>query len=453
MNSKVKVGIVSLVTAISFIGCGSSGGSSGTDGISGVTEVTVVDGYIKNATVRDADGQVATYKANGRYSFKNQPVYPISSTGGVIEDSNVSFDINMSVSDGVSTVISPITTFLEDNASLLTKFKDLGLGKSTLDDFSVDYVDTNDTNLSKLSQILYVILKDENLTKTFKQSVENNGTLTGLDKMFTLSSRDVNKTLSAKKAIRMNSLLKKVQDYNGTVDNMEKALGAYKYNTNSIQEANITHNNISYGIVKSPHTGKYWLDRNIGASSVCKDINDTNCFGDYFQWGRDADGHEKSTSGITTTKETTITSTSNSFITALGNYEDWTTADANRTQREARWSATDGSSVCPVGYRVPTETEIKAETSNLNGTYSISNSADLFNSFLGIPAAGYRLRNDGTIGSVGTVISLATTTLGISSDSIKTYDADGSSAAIYVNAGTRSSEMQYGISVRCIKAD
>ncbi|GKT30020.1 hypothetical protein ADUPG1_005371 [Aduncisulcus paluster] len=79
--------------------------------------------------------------------------------------------------------------------------------------------------------------------------------------------------------------------------------------------------------------------------------------------------------------------------------------------------------------------------------------ADLFNSFLGIPAAGYRLRNDGTIGSVGTVISLATTTLGISSDSIKTYDADGSSAAIYVNAGPRSSEMQYGISVRCIKAD
>jgi len=450
MNFKLKTAMVGFINAIILTGCGTAGESSFP---SFSSEVTVVDGYIKNATVTDANGQIGTYTSNGRYSFASNPSYPIISTGGVLEGSEVAFDINMSVSDGVTTVISPITTFLENNASLLSKFAGLGFGKSTLAEFSVDYVDTNDTNLSKLSQILYVILKDQNLTTTFKQSVENNTSLTSLDNMFTLSSRDVNATLSAQEAIRMNSLLTRVKDYNGTVANMETALGAYKYNTNSIEDANITHNNISYGIVKSPHTGKYWLDRNIGANSVCEDIDDTNCFGDYFQWGRDADGHEKSTSVTTATKETTITGTGNSFITAVGSYEDWTTADANRTQREARWSAIDGSSVCPVGYRVPTEAEVKAETSDITGTYAVSNSIDLFNSFLGIPAAGYRLRNSGTIGNIGTAVSLATTTLGITSDSIKTFDADGSSAAIYVSAGTKSSEIQYGISVRCIKAD
>lgn len=441
---KASIGV--LFTLVMFTACEGEFKTSDTS-----VEVTVVDGYIKNATVTDKVGQTATYTSTGKYSFSNNPVYPISSTGGSLEDTNTSFDIDMSVSDGISKVISPITTFLGTNSTLLSKFANLGLGASTLDEFSVDYVNTENTNLAKLAQLLYVIQRDSSLTSTFKTSVENNSSLSSLNDLFSLASSDVNSTLSGEDIIRANSLLTAISNYSGTVANIETSLDTYKQNLINASTDSITHNSITYGTITSPHTGKVWLDRNIGASQVCTSISDSDCYGDYFQWGREADGHEKSTSGTTSTKESSITSTSSNFITSTNSFEDWTTADSDRTQRAANWAKTDGSSVCPSGYRVPTEDEIKAETSDLTGDDAISNATDLYNDFLVIPAAGYRLRTDGSIGSSGTVSSLATTTLGISSDSIKTFDADGSSASIYVYSDTKSSEIQYGISVRCIQ--
>ena len=450
MKRKLVMLTSSLLATMSITGC--SDGAVNYDG----SPVTVVDGYVKNATVTDSTGAVATYDSKGVYIFADSPVYPISSTGGQLEDTDTSFDVNMSVTDGVTTVISPITTFLGTDSTLLTRFAGLGLGISTLDEFSVDYVSTENTNLAKLSQVLYLILKDSTLTSTFKTSVENNSSLTSLDNIFTLAITDINasSSLTAQEIIRMNNMLTAVQDYNGTAASMETSINAYKSNLVTESSTVITHNNISYGTVVSPHTGKTWLDRNIGASQTCTSMTDTNCYGDYFQWGREADGHEKNTSTTTSIKETVITGTSASFYTTGTSYDDWTSADSELTQRAANWAATDGSSVCPTGYRVPTEAEIEAETSDLTGTDAVSNTTDLFSSFLSLPAAGYRFRSNGLVGGDGTIISIPTTTLGISSDSIKTFDTSSSSATIYVNAGgTKSSEIAYATIVRCIKAD
>lgn len=47
---------------------------------------------------------------------------------------------------------------------------------------------------------------------------------------------------------------------------------------------------VTYGVVK--FNEQFWLDRNLGAIRVPISINDKQGFGHYFQWGREADGHQ-----------------------------------------------------------------------------------------------------------------------------------------------------------------
>jgi hypothetical protein len=52
--------------------------------------------------------------------------------------------------------------------------------------------------------------------------------------------------------------------------------------------------------VTNPTTGKTWMDRNLGASQVATSSTDVNAYGDLYQWGRGADGHQCRTSPTTT---------------------------------------------------------------------------------------------------------------------------------------------------------
>ena len=151
----------------------------------------------------------------------------------------------------------------------------------------------------------------------------------------------------------------------------------------------ITHNGTTYGIVTSPYTGKVWLDRNLGASQVCTSLDDALCYGDYYQWGRNSDGHQESNSSTTTTLATDVNNAGSSFILSPNGSHDWTSTDSNGSQRYTNWSATDGNSVCPVGFRIPYNTEMNAEVFDA-GSAQISNSSDAFNSFLKLPVAGQR---------------------------------------------------------------
>jgi len=157
----------------------------------------------------------------------------------------------------------------------------------------------------------------------------------------------------------------------------------------------ITHNGTTYGFVTSPYTGKVWLDRNLGAAQVCTSLADTACYGDYYQWGRNFDGHEDSASATTATLATDVNNVGNAFITGGGRYgpNDWTSTDSTGSQRSANWSKTDGSSVCPIGFRVPTATELQAETVD-NG---VTDSTTAFVNFLKLPLAGYRSSINGVI--------------------------------------------------------
>lgn len=158
----------------------------------------------------------------------------------------------------------------------------------------------------------------------------------------------------------------------------------------------ISHKNFSYSTVTSPHTSKVWLDRNLGASRVCTYLTDSQCYGDYYQWGREADGHEKKTSTSTTTLLGSIDEVSSKFVYI--HKADWTSADSDGSTRSFIWSKIDGSSICPIGFRVPTKTEL------FNEFPDVSNRYNLYPNFLKVPSAGYRSNgtDDSIYGDTGT---------------------------------------------------
>lgn len=147
---------------------------------------------------------------------------------------------------------------------------------------------------------------------------------------------------------------------------------------NTIQDK---HGNV-YKTVKSPYTGKIWLDRNLGAKRVCKTGTDKQCFGDYFQWGRDSDGHEKENSYTTPKISVSNTPDNPKFIKNSNSLWDW-----RKTKNDKLWQGTNGiNNPCPKDFRVPTKDEITVETID----QGVNNNYKAYKNFLKLPSAGFR---------------------------------------------------------------
>jgi len=216
------------------------------------------------------------------------------------------------------------------------------------------------------------------------------------------------------------------------------ACGGGGSNTKQETPTEIVHNGTTYGTVTSPFTDKVWLDRNLGAARVCETFDDEACYGDYYQWGRNFDGHQDSLSG------TTIVRGINDEDVGHGDFiiksEDWVAALGSGNRRVLNWSKTDGSSVCPIDFRVATLSEFQAE---LFGTVAIQNRDDAFSNFLKLPSSGIRKFSSGTLVKKGTRGEIWTS----SSTSVR-------SRVIYFdsnNAISLSELRAQGYSVRCIK--
>lgn len=139
--------------------------------------------------------------------------------------------------------------------------------------------------------------------------------------------------------------------------------------------------------VTNPETGQTWMDRNLGASRAATSSTDSEAYGDLYQWGRAADGHQIRTSGTTATKATTaVPNDGNSwdglFITEGYSPYYWLTP-----QDDNLWQGVSGpNNPCPSGYRLPTEAEWEAE----RVSWSSNNAAGAFASPLKLPVAGGR---------------------------------------------------------------
>jgi len=193
----------------------------------------------------------------------------------------------------------------------------------------------------------------------------------------------------------------------------------------------ITHNSVLYQSIVSPITGRIWLDRNLGASRGCTSSTDTECYGDYYQWGRETDGHEKSTSITSKIQVTSLNNSSDKFIDIIGGDSDWAhDVDPTKIERSQNWGNINGNSVCPSGFRVPSLDELEAE-------HIVDESSNSMDHFLKIPFSGVRYFNN--VSDIGSKFSLWSMSY---SDSYgEAVSSEGSAQTIFTA----------GYSVRCIK--
>ena len=146
--------------------------------------------------------------------------------------------------------------------------------------------------------------------------------------------------------------------------------------------------------VTNPATGLTWMDRNLGASQVATSSTDQNAYGDLYQWGRRADGHQCRTSPTTATLSSVNQPVHGNFIIInSGNY-DW-----RSPQNTNLWQGVNGvNNPCPSGYRLPTETELNNECLS----WGSNNGSGAFAAPLKWTLAGYRNNSNGSLSSVGT---------------------------------------------------
>ena len=147
--------------------------------------------------------------------------------------------------------------------------------------------------------------------------------------------------------------------------------------------------------VTNPTTGKTWMDRNLGAAQAATSSTDANSYGDLYQWGRAADGHQCRNSSTTITLSSTNQPGHGDFITSSSSADyDW-----RSSQNDNLWQGVNGTNnPCPSGYRLPTYAELDAERQS----WSSSTSAGAFASPLKLPVPGYRSASSGSLNFVGT---------------------------------------------------
>ncbi len=181
--------------------------------------------------------------------------------------------------------------------------------------------------------------------------------------------------------------------------------------------------------------GQRWMDRNLGASQVATSATDAAAYGDLYQWGRLADGHESRTSTHTATNSSSDVPGNGYFIMEASAPYDWRTPQNNDLWQGV--SATNNP--CPAGFRLPTSTEWDTE----RASWSSNNSAGAFASPLKLVTAGFRNRYDASLNYAdrngdywsSTVNGSDSHGLGVGSDDVEIY----------------SYHRAYGLSVRCIK--
>ena len=187
--------------------------------------------------------------------------------------------------------------------------------------------------------------------------------------------------------------------------------------------------------VTNPTTGKIWMDRNLGATQVATSSTDVNSYGDLYQWGRRADGHQCRTSPTTSTLSSVDQPAHGIFILASNAPYDW-----RSPQNTNLWQGVNGvNNPCPSGYRVPTNIEIENERISWN----IQSGAGGYISPLKLPVSGIR-QNDGSIVDLGYGMSIWTS-------SINGNNSIGLNADLPGGAATGFIARSKGLTVRCLK--
>jgi hypothetical protein len=186
--------------------------------------------------------------------------------------------------------------------------------------------------------------------------------------------------------------------------------------------------------VLNPTTGRTWMDRNLGASRKATSSTDTAAYGDLYQWGRRADGHQCRNSQTTFVFSSIDQPAHGVFIQTSTSPNDWRIPQNNQL-----WQGVNGiNNPCPQGYRLPTETEWQTELNS----WTSQSALGAFFSPLQLPVAGGRLDsgNPTTPDSFG--LYWTSTAGGTNSRYLYFFNN-----IVFMNGNSRA----HGYSVRCIK--
>ncbi len=186
--------------------------------------------------------------------------------------------------------------------------------------------------------------------------------------------------------------------------------------------------------------GRIWIDRNLGASQVATSSTDSEAYGDLYQWGRLADGHELRRSNITTKNSSGDVPGHCRFIVESETPFDWRT-----TQEDNLWQGVSGTNnPCPDGFRLPTEVELDEELDS----WGSKDPTGAFASPLKLAMAGSRrsvdgglLDTEGTEGRYWSSTVVDTRARGLAFFALK----------VPPDANMSSKPRAFGASVRCIK--
>ncbi|HSI76063.1 MAG TPA: hypothetical protein VK957_09210 [Lunatimonas sp.] len=188
--------------------------------------------------------------------------------------------------------------------------------------------------------------------------------------------------------------------------------------------------------VTNPSTGKTWMDRNLGATQAATSSTDENSYGDLFQWGRRADGHQLRTSSTTSTLSSTDQPSNGDFILIQNAPCDWRIPENTNL-----WQGVDGvNNPCPSGYRLPTNTELNEERLSWGND---NNATGAFASPLKLPMAGGRNVGSGSLSTVGTFGHYWSSTVSSTKSLILGIASNNAGMGTYLRAS--------GASVRCLK--
>ena len=192
-------------------------------------------------------------------------------------------------------------------------------------------------------------------------------------------------------------------------------------------------NLVTYGTVLS--NGKCWMDRNLGAWQVATAYNDSDAYGDLFQWGRLDDQHQTRTSGTTTNLSGSDVPGHANFIRGMGFPYDWRSSQNNNL-----WQGVSGNNnPCPVGWRLPTDAELDAE----RASWSSQNYNGAFASPLKLTAGGYRYYYYASLYYVGSSGRYWSSTVYGTDARLLRFGSGGA----YMSSNHRA----LGFSVRCLK--
>ena len=194
-----------------------------------------------------------------------------------------------------------------------------------------------------------------------------------------------------------------------------------------------------------------WMDRNLGARQVANAINDVFSYGNYYQWGRSADGHEITVwNGTSKTAGRGLADTTNTLAAdaypshanfIITSSSDWLGDPAGSDVATLWANANQGP--CPANYHVPTNDEWNTADGFNSGW---KNSTETYASALKLPSSGFRNRTPGTLSLQGIMNNYWSSTVsGIKAKCLEYW-------LWFLPAGTTSDHWRArGFTVRCLK--